>query len=70
MGGDALLAHAEQTLGCKLHTHSADGHYALEPVYCPGHCATAPAMMVGEAMHARVTPARFDALIANTKEAA
>jgi formate dehydrogenase subunit gamma len=25
MGGDALLAHAEQALGCKLHEHSGDG---------------------------------------------
>jgi len=64
MGGDALLAHAERTLGCTLHGHSADGVHALEPVYCLGHCATAPAIMIGEAVHARVTPARFDTLIA------
>src|SRR4051812_5801073 len=25
MGGDALLAHAEQGLGCALHAHTADG---------------------------------------------
>ena len=70
MGGDALLAHAEQALHCKLHAHSADGNYSLEPVYCLGHCATAPALMVGDAVYARVTPARLDSLIASIREAA
>jgi formate dehydrogenase subunit gamma len=64
MGGDALLAHAEQALGCKLHAHSHDGAFALEPVYCLGQCATAPAMMINDAVHARITPARFDNLMA------
>jgi formate dehydrogenase subunit gamma len=70
MGGDALLAHAEQALGCPLHAHTNDGRYALEPVYCLGQCATAPAIVVNDVLHARVTPARFDALIARTWEAA
>lgn len=70
MGGDALLAHAEHALGCKLHAHTSDGEFALEPVYCLGQCATAPSMMINEALHARVTPARFDALLAKVKEAA
>ena len=70
MGGDALLAHAEQALGCKLHAHSGDGAFALEPVYCLGQCATAPSLMINEALHARVTPARFDTLLAKAKEAA
>jgi formate dehydrogenase subunit gamma len=64
MGGDALLAHAENALGCSLHGHSADGMFSLEPVYCFGQCATSPAIMINDALHARVTPARFDALIA------
>ncbi|WP_429206976.1 formate dehydrogenase subunit gamma [Massilia sp. UYP11] len=64
MGADALLAHARQALGCDLHEHSADGGFALEPVYCLGQCATAPAIMINDAVHARVTPARFDRLVA------
>ena len=67
MGGDALLAHAEQALGCKLHEHSGDGHFALEPVYCLGQCATAPAMLINDALHARITPARFDKLVAKAQ---
>lgn len=64
MGGDALLSHASRALGCGLHEHSLDGGFALEPVYCLGHCATAPAIMINDAVHARVTPARFDTLVA------
>jgi formate dehydrogenase subunit gamma len=70
MGGDALLAHAEAALGCALHAHTADGQFALEPVYCLGQCAVSPAIMVNGAVHARVTPARFDSIIAKAGEVA
>jgi formate dehydrogenase subunit gamma len=70
MGGDALLAHATHMLGCALHAHSDDGNITLEPVYCLGHCASAPAMTIDGVGHARVTPARFDALLAKAKETA
>lgn len=70
MGGDHLLAHAQQALGCGLHDHSADGKVALEPVYCLGLCASAPAMTIGDAVFARVTPARFDTLLPLLHDAA
>ena len=65
MGADELAAHAERTLGCGMHGHTADGAFALEPVYCLGLCASSPALTINEAVFARVTPARFDALIAD-----
>jgi formate dehydrogenase subunit gamma len=68
MGADALLGHAERALGCTLHGHSPDGRFALEPVYCLGQCATAPAMMMDDAVHARVSPARFDRIVARLEE--
>jgi len=74
MGGDALMAHAERALGC--HTHgghggtSADGQYTLNPVYCLGLCASSPAMIVDEKLHARMSPARFDQVIAKLGAAA
>jgi formate dehydrogenase subunit gamma len=68
MGSDQLLAHMEKTLGCGLHEHTPDGQFALEPVYCLGHCANSPNMMIDDDVYARVTPARFDRLIAKTKE--
>jgi formate dehydrogenase subunit gamma len=64
MRADDLLAHAERVLGCGLHGRSADDAFALEPVYCLGLCASAPALTVNGAVFARVTPARFDAMIA------
>lgn len=69
MGTEQLIAHAEQALGCAMGTSREDGMFTLEPVFCLGHCAAAPAMMIDDAMHARVTPARFDALIAKATEA-
>lgn len=65
-----LLAHAEKSLGCQLHQRSADGSYSLEPVYCLGQCATSPAIMINDALHARVSPAKFDRIVAKAKEAA
>lgn len=69
MGADALIAHAEHKLGCAMHAHSKDGAFTLEPVYCLGLCASSPAMTVGDEVHARVTPQRFDALIAQARSA-
>ncbi|MDQ8032837.1 formate dehydrogenase subunit gamma [Bordetella genomosp. 1] len=66
MGADALAGHARGRLGCDFHQHSADGEVTLEPVYCLGLCAQSPAMLIDGQPHARVTPARFDALLART----
>ena len=67
MGAEALFKHAIERLGCKEHGTTADGAYTLEPVYCLGLCALSPAMVIGDEVHARVTPARFDALIAESQ---
>ena len=67
MGADALIAHAEAHLGCKLHEQTADGAFSLEPTYCLGLCSSSPALMLGDEVHARMTPAKFDALIAETR---
>jgi len=70
VGGDALMAHAEQRLGCAPHGITADGAVSLEPVFCLGLCASGPAMAVDERPHARVTPERFDQLIDRLREPA
>lgn len=64
MGSDALSAHARARLGVEFHQTTADGAVSLEPVYCLGNCACAPAVMIDERLHGRVTAARFDALLA------
>lgn len=62
-GGRELAAHAEQAARCKFDQVRADGHLSLETVYCLGHCAAAPAVMVDHLPYARVTPDRLDALL-------
>ena len=63
MGSEALAAHAKAQLGVDFHQTTADGRVSLEPVYCLGNCACAPAMMIDERLHGRVSAARFDALV-------
>lgn len=69
MGADALFAHAQERLGCTLHggahgADSADGRFTLLPVFCLGLCASAPAIVIDDRLHARVIPPRFDRLVA------
>lgn len=64
MGAAALTAHAQRVLGCKLHETTADGAFTLEPVYCLGLCALAPSAAIDDEVHARLTPAALDRLLA------
>ena len=57
MGAEALMAHARTTV-------DAAGCDTLEAAYCLGLCAQSPAVMIGERLHARMTPAKLDALLA------
>lgn len=68
MGSRALTAHAEKSLGIRLHETSADGRHTLEPVYCLGNCACSPAMMIDGRVYGRVDAARFDALLGGSED--
>lgn len=46
MGGKALAAHAQERFGIDMGETSEDGAVTLEPIYCLGLCACAPAAMV------------------------
>ena len=70
MGAEALLAHARQHLGCGLHAESGDGSFTVEPAYCLGLCASSPAITLDGQVHARMTPHKLDALVAQAREAA
>jgi len=63
VGADALVEHAKRTLGIDFHETTSDGEVTLEAVYCLGNCAVGPSMMIGDDLHGRVTPQRFDALV-------
>lgn len=70
MGAEALEAHAKATLGIDFQQTSADGAVTLEPVYCLGNCACSPSIRVDDEIHGRMSPRRFDALMAELREAA
>jgi formate dehydrogenase subunit gamma len=67
MGAVALAAHVQKRLGIKFGQTSADGEFTLEPVYCLGNCACSPAIVVGDDLHGRVNPQRFDEIIGATR---
>jgi len=67
VGAVALEAHAKRSLGIDFHGTTTDGAVTLEPVYCLGNCALGPALMIDDKLCGRVTPARFDQLVADMR---
>ena len=67
MNGDGLTEHVKKALGIDFHETTADGKFTLEPVYCLGNCACSPAVMRNEDLFGRVTPERFNELLAQWK---
>ena len=63
MGADRVAGHAQRVLGVGWHGTSAGG-VTLEPVFCLGLCACAPAALVDGRVVGRVDEARFDVLLA------
>jgi len=59
MGGEALGDALRQALGLDWHGTSADGRLTLEPVYCLGLCACAPAAMLDDRLIGRATLPRL-----------
>ena len=60
MGSRRLVAHAENAIGDDV---------TLEPAYCLGNCACAPAVMIDGKTHGRVSTKRFDALLDGARKA-
>jgi formate dehydrogenase subunit gamma len=67
VGAAALEAHAKRSLGIDFHQTTADGAVSLEPVYCLGNCSLGPSVMVDERLQGRVSPQRFDELMAQAR---
>jgi len=68
MGANALVAHAKRRLGVDFHETTRDGVFSLEPVFCLGNCALSLAAMIDGQLYGRVTPERFDQLVAENKK--
>jgi formate dehydrogenase subunit gamma len=63
MGGRQLQAMVEKFLNTRLGGTTADNHITLEATYCLGLCASAPAIMVDNTPHARMTAEKFEDLV-------
>jgi formate dehydrogenase subunit gamma len=68
MGANGLVAHAKKRLGVDFHETTPDGRFSLEQVFCLGNCALSPAAMIDGQLYGRVTPERFDQLVAEKKQ--
>jgi NADH-quinone oxidoreductase subunit E len=62
-GADGVIAHLGGKLGIEPGQTTTDGRFTLSTVECLGSCGTAPVLMVNEAYHENMSPARLDALI-------
>ncbi|HEX9258873.1 MAG TPA: NAD(P)H-dependent oxidoreductase subunit E [Acidimicrobiales bacterium] len=70
LGAWELLHHAEETLGVKAGSTTADGMFTLEDVECIAACTEAPALQVNYRYRYRVTPQSFDELIEHLRSGA
>lgn len=67
VGSRQLEAHAKSVLGVDFHQTTADKEITLEEVYCLGNCACAPSVRVGDRVHGRMNPEKFDRLVDDMK---
>ena len=63
MGGDRVAEHARTVLGIEWNETTADGSVTLEPVYCLGLCACAPAAMLDGHVIGRLDEERLDRIV-------
>lgn len=64
MGAEELMHHAEQALGVRAGSTTADGLFTLAEAECQAACSEAPCLQVNYRYRYRVTPADFDELVA------
>jgi len=61
-GGNIIMESWERVLKIKVGETTPDREFSLERVACVGCCAMAPVALVGETVHARMTPTKVDGL--------
>jgi formate dehydrogenase subunit gamma len=67
MGGDAIAAKIQQMLGIGFHETAKDGSVTLEPIYCLGLCACAPAAMLDGDVIGRLDDDILDEIVAEVR---
>jgi NADH-quinone oxidoreductase subunit E len=70
VGGEELLAHAEESLGVRAGGTTSDGLFTLEDVECIAACTEAPALQVNYRYFHRQSHDDFDELIADLRSGA
>jgi formate dehydrogenase subunit gamma len=63
-----LADFAQRVLGIAFGGTSGDDAFTLEPVYCLGNCACAPAAMLDGQVYGRLDEARLRALLQGAEE--
>ncbi|MBX7149481.1 NADH-quinone oxidoreductase subunit NuoE [bacterium] len=64
MGADSLVDHLKTKLKINEGETTRDGKFSLCTVECLASCGTAPAIMINEAYHENLTPAKLDKILA------
>jgi formate dehydrogenase subunit gamma len=67
VGSDAVAAKLKRLLGIGFHETSWDGAVTLEPVYCLGLCACAPAAMLDGQVIGRLDDEKIDEIVAEVR---
>ena len=62
-GAEGALGHLQRKLGIEPGETTPDGRFTLSTAECLGSCGTAPVLMVNDAYHENMSPARLDALL-------
>lgn len=63
LGHERIQQHLEQKLGIRVGETTPDGRFSLFMTECIGGCGTAPAMLVDDDYHDRLTPERVDEIL-------
>jgi formate dehydrogenase subunit gamma len=67
MGSEAITARLKQLLGIGLHETALEGSVTLEPVYCLGLCACAPAALIDGRPAGRLDAVALDEIVAEVR---
>ncbi len=67
MGGEPLAQTIKRRLGLDWHETAPDGSITLEPVFCLGLCAQAPALMLDGEVHARLDENALSDILAEAR---
>jgi NADH-quinone oxidoreductase subunit E len=63
LGSEGLIGHLTKKLGIAPGQTTADGRFTLSTVECIASCGSAPAVMINETYHVKMSPEAIDAVL-------